>query len=501
MNNPRWLESREIVERIIIRGNLVLETPAYFGSGDHDEIVDISLDLDPLEGRTLLTGASLAGALRSYLRECEHGFGKQGDKKSLYMNLFGNHENDEGEQSFLIVNDSLGEKPKIELRDGIKIDGKTRTAKDKGKFDFELIEAGACFPIEIELLLPREEKRKEKLLLGLAIALHGLEKGEISLGFRKRRGFGRCRIKEWNGVKGWNVCRYDLTTPKGLIDWLNLDKGEEKSGQNILTLLGISESELLDKRCIFQMDATFSLDGSMIIRSGYDEVNAPDTVHLHSKRNDESVPVLSGTSLAGALRARAFRIANTIQNSTTTSKDNQKAREMINNLFGPEIEKPEDKAFASKLITAETEIINPLKLVQQRIKIDRFTGSSFPTALFDEQPVFEQSGTKVKLKVQIQKPDNAQIGLLLLLLKDLWTRDLPLGGEASIGRGRLIGQEAELSYKTEGPNYQEWKLKQRYNGKLEIVGDREKLEGFVNNFVSNFSEETQHDTRDLKAKM
>ncbi|AKB19471.1 RAMP superfamily CRISPR-associated protein [Methanosarcina sp. WWM596] len=495
MNNPHWLESREIVERIIIRGNLILETPAYFGSGDHDEIVDISLDLDPLEGRTLLTGASLAGALRSYLRECEHGFGKQGDKKSLYMNLFGNNENDEGEQSLLIVNDSLGEKPKIELRDGIKIDGKTRTAIDKGKFDFELIEAGTCFPIEIELLIPREEKRKEKLLLSLAIALHGLEKGEISLGFRKRRGFGRCRVKKWN------VYRYDLTTPKGLIGWLNLDKREEKSGQNILTLLGISESELLDKRCIFQMDATFLLDGSMIIRSGYDEVNAPDTVHLHSKRNNKSVPVLSGTSLAGALRARALRIANTIQNSTTTSKDNKKAREMINNLFGPEIEKTEDKAFASKLITAETEIINPLKLVQQRIKIDRFTGSSFPTALFDEQPVFEQSGTKVKLKVQIQKPDNAQIGLLLLLLKDLWTRDLPLGGEASIGRGRLIGQEVELSYKMEGSNYQEWRLKQKYNGKLEIVGDREKLEDFVNNFVSNFSEEIQHGTRDLKAKM
>lgn len=89
----------------------------------------------------------------------------------------------------------------------------------------------------------------------------------------------------------------------------------------------------------------------------------------------------------------------------------------------------------------------------------------------------------------------------MLLLKDLWTRDLPLGGEASIGRGRLIGQEAELSYKMEGPNYQEWKLKQKYNGKLEIVGDREKLEGFVNNFVSNFSEEIQHDTRGLKAKM
>jgi len=91
-----------------------------------------------------LTGASLAGALRSYLREFEHGYGQQGDKKSLYMNLFGNQENDEGEQSLLIVDDSLGEKPKVELRDGVKINNKTRTAEDKHKFDFELIEAGTC---------------------------------------------------------------------------------------------------------------------------------------------------------------------------------------------------------------------------------------------------------------------------------------------------------------------------------------------------------------------
>lgn len=478
MNNSHWLKSREIAERIIIRGNLILETPTYFGTGDHDELVDIPLALDPLEGRALLTGASLSGALRSYLRECEHGYGQQGDKKSLYMNLFGNQENDEGEQSLLIVHDSLGEKPKVELRDGVKIDNKTRTAEKKHKFDFELIEAGACFPIEMELLLPKEYERKEKLLLGLAIALKGLEKGEISLGFRKRRGFGSCKIKEWN------VCRYNLTTPEGLINWLNKDLKEEELGQNILTLLSINEKNLIDNRCLFTMNANFSLDGSMIIRSGYDKADAPDMVHLHSNRNGKSVPVLSGTSLAGALRARAFRIAKTIGSE-------EKASEMINRLFGPEIKSPADKASASQLITTENEITNPLNLVQQRIKIDRFTGSSFPTALFDEQPIFEQNGTNVKFKVQIQKPENAQIGLLLLLLKDLWTGDLPLGGEASVGRGRLRGLNAELTYKKESFDEQRvWGISQKNNGKLEIVGVRENLE----NFVIDLLEVMQHDT-------
>lgn len=85
MDNSHWLKSREIVDRIIIRGSLILETPTYFGAGDHDELVDIPLAVDPLEGKTLLTGASLAGALRSYLREYEHGYGQQGDKKNHYI--------------------------------------------------------------------------------------------------------------------------------------------------------------------------------------------------------------------------------------------------------------------------------------------------------------------------------------------------------------------------------------------------------------------------------
>ena len=52
--------------------------------------------------------------------------------------------------------------------------------------------------------------------------------------------------------------------------------------------------------------------------------------------------------------------------------------------------------------------------------------------------------------------------MLLLLLKDLWTGDLPLGGESSIGRGRLRGLEAKLcdqenviaEFKGNGPQVQ-----------------------------------------------
>ena len=68
---------------------------------------------------------------------------------------------------------------------------------------------------------------------------------------------------------------------------------------------------------------------------------------------------------------------------------------------------------------------------------------------------------KLELRQRVTDPEalrQAQVGLLLLVLKDLWTGDLPLGGESSVGRGRLRGQEATLTQKSRGKDAGEWKL-------------------------------------------
>lgn len=465
MSRGHWQDSRKIVERIAVCGDLVLETPACFGNGDSDSLTDMPLALDPLEGRGLLTGTSIAGALRAYLREREWGYGKDGGVEALHNRLFGYQEDDEGEQSWLITYDALSDPgPGVELRDGVAIDPRTRTAESKKKFDFELLEAGTRFPLRVELLISQDQDRNA-LLEGLAIALQGLENGEISLGARKRRGLGQCRVTEWR------VTRYDLTTPAGLLDWLN-ETGTPQTGSRIADLLGVKAD--LDRREAFTVEATFGLDGSLLIRSGQGEAGAPDAVHLQSRRGGRLVPILSGTSLAGALRARALRIAQTVGLR-------EKAETLVNGLFGLRIRSSKDRPSASRLTTAETEIGSPLSLVQTRVKIDRFTGGSFPTALFSEQPVWGRKDTTVTVRMTIRQPKEAEIGLVLLLLKDLWTGDLPLGGEISVGRGRLKGQKATLTYKRPG-DIREWTITQD-DGRLNVQGDREQLERFVATFV------------------
>jgi hypothetical protein len=85
--------------------------------------------------------------------------------------------------------------------------------------------------------------------------------------------------------------------------------------------------------------------------------------------------------------------------------------------------------------------------------------------------------------IAIQQPTDAEIGLLLLLLKDLWTGDLPLGGEISVGRGRLQGIIARMNFKQANQKDPENWVIEKANESLKTSGNIERLEKFVDAFV------------------
>lgn len=474
--SAQWQNSRGLSERIVVTGTLVLETPTHLGNGDTNSPLDMPLILDPLEGKALLTGTSIAGALRNYLREYSERSSQLANKLFGYAPGGESGQDNESAQSPLIVDDALGKmpKPEVELRDGVAIDPKTRTAEDQKKFDMELLAAGTEFPLSFELLMLKG--KEVDLREAFVVALQGLEKGEIPIGKRKRRGFGRCRVSRWA------VRCYDMTNPQGLLAWLENDQAARLEGESIAALLNTSVSgQRQQSEC--RLNGTFVIDGSLLIRSGFGEPNAPDFVHLHSKRNGKEVPVLSGTSLAGALRARAQRIAMTLW------KDEKAVKTFTDKLFGFRQEKKEDKTTptASRLWVDETTIEKPLELVQSRVKIDRFTGGSYSGALFSEQPVFGQKDTRLQIQLKLVKPTEAEVGLLLLLLKDLWTGDLPVGGESSVGRGRLRGEETTLTYKDAS-----WTFTQGKGDVVHVEGDKARLQQFVQAFAEWKGDGTSH---------
>jgi hypothetical protein len=51
----------------------------------------------------------------------------------------------------------------------------------------------------------------------------------------------------------------------------------------------------------------------------------------------------------------------------------------------------------------------------------------------------------LQIEINIIEAEPADKGLAVLLLKDLWTEDLSIGGERSIGRGYLKGISAKIT--------------------------------------------------------
>ncbi|MEI6776810.1 MAG: RAMP superfamily CRISPR-associated protein [Chloroflexales bacterium] len=470
-----WNDTRQIAVRLVVTGNLKLETPAHLGSGEPGETVDMALLKDASEGRPLLPGTSIAGALRSYLRAYERGdFGaelKSGAAALLFGATKGDDEGkhgDEGEQSPLIVDDALGQPITSEVRDGVRIDPVTRTAKDNFKFDIELLPPGTIFPLRFELLLPDDKAKAEKLKAALFLALHGLAQGEIPIGARKTRGFGRCSVSEWT------TTTHRLRESRSdLLAWLAADHSawgyaltsEQIQPQKAEKVPGAG-SQQKDQRKRFTIRATFALESPLLIRSEEPLTNSgnqPDVAHL---RDGEKHPIISGTSLAGALRARAGRILSAI--------GHPKHDTFLEGMFGKDMQHDPKNPTASHLIVHEARINAGKALVQNRVSIDRFTGGAFDTALFGEAP---HVGGTVTLTLTLCAPKDAEKGLLMLLLKDLWTSDLPLGGTTSIGRGRLRGTSAKIC--DEG---KEWEIKVEgtESNRLQLPDEaRTRLESYV----------------------
>ena len=203
---------RGSVARWVFQGSLTLTSAGHLG-GEGDSVADLTVLRDPVDGSPLLTGSSLAGALRSHLNDRQAGyFGAE--TTALAATVFGGEwGDDQGAQSPLIVFDSRGCLPEAdtEIRDGVRIDAARGTASDGAKFDLEVLPAGTRFPLRFEFLVESEEQEAVQLP-ALGAALLDLERGEIALGARRSRGFGRVK------VSGWRAHRFDLTAAEGWLD-------------------------------------------------------------------------------------------------------------------------------------------------------------------------------------------------------------------------------------------------------------------------------------------
>lgn len=347
--------------------------------------------------------------------------------------------------SALIVADAacVNKQAKTAIRDGVRVVTRSGSAAERAKFDVEVVERGTEFELRLECIIRAGDDNSELEQLFLAL-LHGFQQGDIRLGARTRRGYGRGK------VASWEIRDLKMNNSEDVMAWLR-DEAWPLPASNLTP-----QPLPSDQRQYFCLEADFILRTSLLIRSSPSDPEAPDMVHLHSAGE----PVVPGTSFAGALRHRASLIATTIGWS----------EDAVSEIFGPvheqEAGNPQEGLWASRVWIEEQLVKNVESRWQNRVAIDRFTGGSLQSALFNEKPVFPQESTShLKLKLTLEEPDDAEIGLLFLTLRDFWNGHAALGGETSNGQGVKAG----LQLKRCGSSADEWEFSQVGNG-MTLVG-------------------------------
>lgn len=451
------MRGRGLSARWTIEATLTLATAAHFG-GRGDSALDMTVLRCARTDRPLLPATSLAGALRAYLLDRLAGYGYEAAEATSNQTrqetlkehqhkvarlLGGARGDDAGLQSPLIVFDALGtlpsESPLTEVRDGVMIETATGTAADHKKFDFEVLPPGTSFDVRFDVLVPHDADERDILSL-LCASLDGLREGEIHLGLRRSRGLGELSAARWKAK------RFDLAGAGGWSEWIASDHEHPTNGADAVAgqpaqaieraWAGASVAPRHDnrKRLIVEIDA--KLFGDMLIRVPNTKASGPDVMHLTSGGN----AIMSGTSLTGVIRAHALRVAQLVHGIQRS----QAEEAWITPLFGEreEGDKNPRKPTGSRLRVSERMINGGRDESVTRVAIDRFTQGTVPTALFEEQP---HVGGTISMRFEIRNPREGEAGLLLLVLRDLLTGQLPVGGASSVGRGALRGHELSIS--------------------------------------------------------
>ena len=395
-----------------ITAKLKLNSPLLIADGENDGVIDKHI-LKNKKGEPFIPGTSLAGALRNLaIRK----------NKEIAELLFGKSENNDNDsQSAIMINDIILKNYSLVLRDGVKIDPYTQSAINGAKYDYEAIEKGAESENELEMIIKLREfhRNKSQEIEEMIKFLADVVVGGILLGALTTKGFGK--------VKG-EVCKvycYDFTKPKLLKAWLYQEEGVAfYEGQDT----GLeNENDLV-------IVADFAIKSSLIIKGGK-ENHGQKTKEVTLKSGDDFV--IPGTSIKGVISKQAQLILDSLEQDKVfldslmgCSNDNEKAKSRLY---------VEEAYIDNTKVTAKP---------QSRIRIDRFTNAAMAGGLFTSEPIRQDNDEPtVRMKMTVKDCQDYEAGLLLFILKDLWTGVLPLGGEKLIGRGILQGLRAEIAYR------------------------------------------------------
>jgi len=380
-----------------------------------------------------------------------------------------------GRASRLIVHDAILTPTKTHIRDGVGIDRTTGAAARaaSAKFDIETIPAETPVKIVLEL---EDADEIDKYLLNLLF--YEWQEGRLRFGGNKSRGTGVLALTDVQHTS------FELNTGAGLMAFLR---------RNISDTLKTSYTVKVSNRAYH--DSYSFVPGSVqswltiefdLQAQGFFLTN--DTTQATAEGYDhKSLPFLPGSSLRGAIRSQAERIARTLvnlrveneadflnqcpaPNPFVTRADKQngiessaarirqydsdkrtdaKNYDLSEQLFG-------SVDWGSRLVVEDAILWNkdqdkpmpPDNAVWKKldfVAIDRFTGGAADGAKFDAHALWQP---RFRCCLHLESPQDWEIGWLLYVLKDMIDGRVPVGFGAAKGFGdvRLEALALTLGY-------------------------------------------------------
>jgi len=484
---------------LIITAKLETRAALHIGAGKGESEFDALLRRTAA-GDAFIPGSALAGALRAVATRLAPRIGSKvcqafetNKPKTpcgcMVCHLFGDvnpqevdTENEGGRASRLWVYDAtLQTDEKTWIRDGVGIDRATGAAARQGavKFDLEVLPAKAIFDLRLELEDANDADRQL-----LAVTLAEWKAGRGAVGGRVARGLGALKLE------GLAVKTRNLNTKTALMSYLRgeADAGLQPIADDANAWIANRVLEARDSitpedknpdvaHSWVELKLTLQAIGPLLVndptqagRSGFD--HAPLI---------EGKPILPGSSLRGALRSHAERIARTLATEHAVHGDDflatcpacnpvarprgkedlaleccdsllkrQEWRDPTDSFWrDPDqgIDTTHDLCLAcqlfgsprwgSRLIVEDAaleENTTPVYKVQDFLAIDRFTGGGKDGAKFDAAALWQP---RFITHLRLENPQDWELGWLVLVLRDLAEGWLKVGFGAAKGFGQV----------------------------------------------------------------
>lgn len=521
--------ARRLQSRLKINGTLTTETALHVGG--HGESPDTDLPLAQNgAGDFYIPGTSITGVLRAW---CQKNFEhvQLPNKRTLIDEIFGFQKGDDGQASFVIVEDiKLAKGIQSEIRDGVGINRIYGTAAEQAKFDRAILPRGT--ELALAVIVEMQEANASKIKAIFGHLLTALSKGHLRFGAARTRGLGKVRLTKLKEIKEQEFNK--------ILDWLNSNgSSRELVGAQI-------ENEIATKlnpgaipnpsSRVLEITIKWRPKSSLMVKAGYDGIGV-DMLPLTSGNGKDHVSLcLPGSSIKGAFRSHAERIVRTLIDHPSESEFHEQIQvPLIKDLFGAKKESNGqashlglgavsiDDCYATKGFDAsvwrEVEVgrmkddetytkqelwqglkridldrevgatlSEPEKLedtktlrVSHHVAIDRWTGGASDGALFSVlQPSATVKWNDICLTLDFsrlflkneetevkERQKHLALMLLLLVLRDFAENRLPLGFATNRGMGEVEVEKVEIT----GIYNIVWE-----NGEFHFKGD----EGLVN---------------------